>query len=631
MSPRIAKLNPRLEKGNWPAHNASYLTHNIRQVFHHRDIKYLTKGTYRFIINHMGFIAHYSIHGFKDVYGGDLEEFAKRLQTGELSNDYDYNLKLADRQETDPWFIKRYGKDYQRSIAESIRGIVGIARKYYPGRGTMRMLNPKKYPKKEIIIPATVQIKGKKGTVAGQITISPGFPAKGFGDYKQGDLVYIDRTPMKGMIVGATLNKKGELTKYQIQMPGWPRPITRKLEEISKKPEYKSVLLTEKTKKQMWPGHWGLNPLDMHRFRIVCSRCGIIASATTLDKALDYGRWVSRLHKKPGEQITIHDAARLPNSCYIYDTYGSCLAWHSKPANGKILSTHSGKFAYLFSNPRGRKGYLLEMNRFGHITLSRTDRPGSIYFQVDYDIEEVMKSLTKSQREDLENGWEVYIPYSRPSIWGEYFSEGNPKKPVKKEETPPIGKWIKIDEEGDPKTSYYIGWYRIHPTVHVRSDGPYTKTTLVQIGGSPGRFEVLRQSTFHAPMAKRGVKGILVTRRLEIVPDYKTALQIANNMKREAVSQYDKLTKDFFLGKNPENPGLYDFMLENRKKYIRYNTLFYRTFGVQLKNYWNNITGFDIIKFDEEFVKPPEGVSTAQAVGAKYGEAAVRLIGVLLL
>lgn len=135
-------MNPKLEAGKWPPYNVNAIAGNVEQVFRSRDIRKLKKPAYNFITLHMGFIAHYSVFGFQDVYR-DLEEFAQRLQTSEYSNEYDYNLKQADRHERDPDFDRWYGPVYNKSIAEAMRRIVAVARRYYPGRGTTRMFNPK--------------------------------------------------------------------------------------------------------------------------------------------------------------------------------------------------------------------------------------------------------------------------------------------------------------------------------------------------------------------------------------------------------------------------------------------------------------------------------------------------------
>jgi len=132
----------RQEAGKWKPYNVKAIVNNVKLVFKSRNINKLNNPAYHFISLHMGFIAHYSLYGFRDSYE-DLEDFAKRLQTSEYSReDYDYTLKQAKRQESDSSFDLWYGPAYNKSIAEAIRGIVEVARKYYPGRGTMPMLDP---------------------------------------------------------------------------------------------------------------------------------------------------------------------------------------------------------------------------------------------------------------------------------------------------------------------------------------------------------------------------------------------------------------------------------------------------------------------------------------------------------
>jgi len=131
----------RYEAGKWPAYNVKAIVGNVERVFKNRDIRKLNNPTYEFITLHMGFIAHYSLYGFQDSYQ-DLEHFAKNLQTSEYSRDHEYNLRHVARRETDADFDRWYGPAYNKSIAEAIRGIVAIARKYYPGtRGTMPMFS----------------------------------------------------------------------------------------------------------------------------------------------------------------------------------------------------------------------------------------------------------------------------------------------------------------------------------------------------------------------------------------------------------------------------------------------------------------------------------------------------------
>jgi hypothetical protein len=133
---------PMPEKGKWKPYNVKAIINNVKLVFKNRDITKLNGPTYKFITLHMGFIAHYSLYGFQDSYQ-DIEKFAKRLQTSEYSDDHGYTLQRADRQGSDRDFDQWYGAAYNKSIAEAIRGIVEIARKYYPGtEGTRPMFDP---------------------------------------------------------------------------------------------------------------------------------------------------------------------------------------------------------------------------------------------------------------------------------------------------------------------------------------------------------------------------------------------------------------------------------------------------------------------------------------------------------
>lgn len=117
------------ERGNWKPYNVSAIVRNVEQVFKFQDIRKLHKPAYEFITLHMGFIAHYDLYGFQDVYQ-DLRDFAVKLQTGEHYGSRDANLYEAKRIETDSDFREWYGEAYNKSKAETIRGIVAIARKY---------------------------------------------------------------------------------------------------------------------------------------------------------------------------------------------------------------------------------------------------------------------------------------------------------------------------------------------------------------------------------------------------------------------------------------------------------------------------------------------------------------------
>jgi len=70
---------------------------------------------------------------------------------------------------------------------------------------------------------------------------------------------------------------------------------------------------------------------------------------------------------------------------------------------------------------------------------------------------------------------------------------------------------------------------------------------------------------------------------------------------------------------------LRDFIIGNKKKLHDNRDKFFEIFNVPLDNYWD-LTGFDVIKFDEELIKPEDGVSAYNAVLWFYGQDAVDFI-----
>ncbi len=108
---------------------AQAIAKNVESVARKRDIKVLSRDAYEFIILKMGFIAHYDLFGFHDVYE-DLREFCLRLRTSEYSGEKDYNMKQAERQENDRFFRNNYGEENQKNTAWLMRELVNIARRY---------------------------------------------------------------------------------------------------------------------------------------------------------------------------------------------------------------------------------------------------------------------------------------------------------------------------------------------------------------------------------------------------------------------------------------------------------------------------------------------------------------------
>ena len=69
------------------------------------------------------------------------------------------------------------------------------------------------------------------------------------------------------------------------------------------------------------------------------------------------------------------------------------------------------------------------------------------------------------------------------------------------------------------------------------------------------------------------------------------------------------------------NNYLDNILTENRNRLKRYRNEFMEIFGVDPKNYWeNNLFGFDVISFDEKFIKTPDDMSMRGYVTEKYGK-----------
>lgn len=110
----------------FPAYNVKAMVKNIEDVFKTGDITKLNKPAYSFVTLHMSFIAHYSLHGFHDVYR-DLRKFCLALQTGEFSDNPGRSRELAGEYERRE---ARYGQAYHDSVVAGIRGIVKVAQRY---------------------------------------------------------------------------------------------------------------------------------------------------------------------------------------------------------------------------------------------------------------------------------------------------------------------------------------------------------------------------------------------------------------------------------------------------------------------------------------------------------------------
>ena len=63
------------------------ILNSFKKVFKHKNINFLTKDAYNFIMLASGFIAHYNVYGFKDVYQ-DVEEFSNEIKKHKQFNQW---------------------------------------------------------------------------------------------------------------------------------------------------------------------------------------------------------------------------------------------------------------------------------------------------------------------------------------------------------------------------------------------------------------------------------------------------------------------------------------------------------------------------------------------------------------
>ena len=68
-----------------------------------------------------------------------------------------------------------------------------------------------------------------------------------------------------------------------------------------------------------------------------------------------------------------------------------------------------------------------------------------------------------------------------------------------------------------------------------------------------------------------------------------------------------------------------EFVAKNKAVELKYAEAFQETFGVPLRNFIDNLTGFNILDFDAK-MNPPEGQSLADYLTEKYGESATKLV-----
>lgn len=118
------------DRNNWPPYNVKAIISNVKLVFKVHDINKLNGPAYHFITLYHGFIAHYDLYGFRQAYSGSLRVFARNLLTSEgYSDDPHYNDMNADKHERG-WWKDQGGMLYQKSVADTMRGIIAVAKAY---------------------------------------------------------------------------------------------------------------------------------------------------------------------------------------------------------------------------------------------------------------------------------------------------------------------------------------------------------------------------------------------------------------------------------------------------------------------------------------------------------------------
>ena len=78
------------------------------------------------------------------------------------------------------------------------------------------------------------------------------------------------------------------------------------------------------------------------------------------------------------------------------------------------------------------------------------------------------------------------------------------------------------------------------------------------------------------------------------------------------------------------DPAFVELLKKHALLFHKSENEFKALFGVPLEKFWDTATGFDVVGFDDDFIKAPKGESTEQAVSRQYGERAAKLIWELL-
>ena len=105
-----------------------------------------------------------------------------------------------------------------------------------------------------------------------------------------------------------------------------------------------------------------------------------------------------------------------------------------------------------------------------------------------------------------------------------------------------MAKWI-VAAKSKGLRSSYIGWYRRHPKIHMYTNEPAGKTSLVQIHEDGNRFTILAQTTAHGVFTQPpGTKGTTLFKKTFTVKTRARAMAEVAILKRVLAKRYDGLT-----------------------------------------------------------------------------------------
>ena len=80
-----------------------------------------------------------------------------------------------------------------------------------------------------------------------------------------------------------------------------------------------------------------------------------------------------------------------------------------------------------------------------------------------------------------------------------------------------------------------------------------------------------------------------------------------------------------------QNDEMYDLVTKHINVHKAESRNFQNVFRTSIRPYWSNLTGFDIVKFEEVFLgTADDDISPEEAIEAKYGKEGVRVCKALL-